>query len=126
MQYCGINNNLETPTKNKWKQFRIPLHAKDKKGVAWEEFLTKVNAIIIQATDNDDKQLGCYFVKPRSGNMIDAVDFQSKVLFYLWQEIPKHQHELLFADNINTFEDLFSKYSAGKRVFVSAINKLLA
>lgn len=56
----------------------------------WGDFLVKVNHRIFSITGSEDKQLGFWFVKPRSGgNTISANDFVSKILFYLWNDIFK-------------------------------------
>lgn len=56
----------------------------------WGQFLDKVNERIFKTTESEDKQLGFWFVKPKSGNNIISVnDFVSKVIFFLWNDIYK-------------------------------------
>lgn len=55
----------------------------------WHKFLNAVNPRIKEATDSEDKQLGAYFIK---SNM-DAKDFISKVMYYLWSEICKDEYK---------------------------------
>ena len=56
----------------------------------WGEFLDNVNQRIFATTESEDKQLGFWFVKPKSDNTtISAEDFVSKVIFFLWNDIYK-------------------------------------
>lgn len=56
----------------------------------WGQFLDKVNERIFKTTESEDKQLGFWFVKPKSGNTTISVnDFVSKVIFFLWNDIYK-------------------------------------
>ncbi|MED2981489.1 DUF4357 domain-containing protein [Bacillus thuringiensis] len=70
---------------------------------SWEDFLRKINAKIYSITESEDKQLGNRFIMP-SGNsaVIHTQSFVEKVLFYLWNEIYKHE------DSSN--EDYIFKY----------------
>ncbi|MDE7420146.1 MAG: AlwI family type II restriction endonuclease [Muribaculaceae bacterium] len=56
----------------------------------WGEFLDNVNQRIFATTESEDKQLGFWFVKPKSDDTtISAEDFVSKVIFFLWNDIYK-------------------------------------
>lgn len=55
----------------------------------WHEFLNAVNPRIKEATDSEDKQLGAYFIK----SDMDAEEFKSKVMYYLWSEICKEEYK---------------------------------
>ena len=54
----------------------------------WWDFLEKVNALIGDTTNSEDKKLGYFFCKPTDG-VITAEAFVSKVLFYLWNDVFK-------------------------------------
>lgn len=55
----------------------------------WHDFLDAVNPRIKEATDSEDKQLGAYFIK----SDMDAEEFKSKVMYYLWSEICKEEYK---------------------------------
>jgi hypothetical protein len=61
----------------------------------WVDFLKKINKIILEKTDSEDKQMGNFFIK----GDVDAEDFKNKVMFYLWSEICKD----LYQTNDNFF-----------------------
>lgn len=54
----------------------------------WWAFLEKINTIISNITDSADKQLGYFFCRAENG-IIDAENFVSKVVFYLWNDVFK-------------------------------------
>lgn len=66
-------------------QFLITI---DKKEYLWVDFLQKVNARILSATDSEDKQMGNFFIK----HSVEEKDFKSKVMFYLWHEVCKDEY----------------------------------
>lgn len=70
---------------------------------SWEDFLRKINAKIYSITESEDKQLGNRFIMPfGNSTVIHTQSFVEKVLFYLWNEIYKHE------DSSN--EDYIFKY----------------
>lgn len=71
--------------------------------IKWVDFLKKINKIILEKTDSEDKQMGNFFIK---GN-IDEKDFNDKVMFYLWSEICKD----LFHTNDNFFRTKEREFS---------------
>jgi len=50
----------------------------------WKYFLSKINNLIYEIHETEDKCIGSFFVK---GNVIKAEEFRSKVIFYLWNDI---------------------------------------
>lgn len=58
------------------------------KSYKWHDFLNVVNERIKSATDSEDKQLGAYFIK----GDVNAKQFKSKIMFYLWSEICKEEY----------------------------------
>ena len=58
------------------------------KTYAWATFISKVNGRILKLTESEDKQLGNFFIKKD----IDAEEFKSKVMFYLWSEVCKEYY----------------------------------
>ncbi len=87
----------------------------------WLDFLKKVNADIYDATQSEDKQMGEFFIKPKSNDLKIAFnEFRSKVLFYLWDSVYKDETErqavfhFPYGDgdgkiNSVTFQSLFGK-----------------
>lgn len=55
----------------------------------WVDFIEKANKKIFDLTQSEDKQLGNFFIKCS----IDAKEFKSKVMFYLWYEVLRDETE---------------------------------
>lgn len=99
-------------------------------GCTWEEFVNKINHKIQTSLDdlqvNEDKQLGCFFIRKR--DLIEkyteakAVSEESKrafaykVLQYLWDDVTKLEHSVIFSHNYKTFDELVDAYIAGGAV----------
>lgn len=60
---------------------------------SWQKFVETVNEKILSLTESEDKQLGEFFIKPDSGNVISKDRFLGKVMFYLWNEVCKDEHK---------------------------------
>lgn len=110
---------IDSAFKRRWDWVYMPIETEPQSGDSvitrnivtdnysynWGEFLRKVNARIFTTTQSEDKQLGFWFVKPKSGNAsISTNDFVSKVIFFLWNDIYKDFGEdstsiFNFADN---------------------------
>ena len=60
---------------------------------SWQKFVETVNEKILTLTESEDKQLGEFFIKPESGNVISKDRFLGKVIFYLWNEVCKDEHK---------------------------------
>lgn len=54
----------------------------------WYEFISKMNGLIADKTDSEDKQMGYFFIKAENGK-ITADRFVNKVLFYLYNDVFK-------------------------------------
>lgn len=52
---------------------------------SWVEFLRKVNEMILNATDSEDKQMGEFFIK----SSVSEKEFINKVMFYIWNDVCK-------------------------------------
>ena len=57
---------------------------------SWRTFIKVINEKIYLITESEDKQLGNRFVNPPDGIIREEV-FKEKVLFYLWNDIFKHE-----------------------------------
>ena len=60
---------------------------------SWQKFVETVNEKILDLTESEDKQLGEFFIKPDSGDIISKGRFLGKVMFYLWNEVCKDEHK---------------------------------
>lgn len=120
---------LDTAFTRRWAKERIPNNfgeneIKDKavpgmNEYTWSEFVDSINSYIDHHLDdlqiNEDKKIGAFFV---SLNTLDSVDeFAYKVLDYLWSDVSKLDHDVIF-NNYNTFEALVEGYkSNGVKIF---------
>ena len=65
----------------------------DETQYSWQSFVEKVNQDIQDLTKSEDKKIGVYFVSPANGKEISLEQFKNKVMFYLWSEIFKDEHQ---------------------------------
>lgn len=88
---------MDSAFKRRWDWEFVPSHSDNSnnfniklgdKTYKWHDFLRQINERIKKATDSEDKQLGTYFIK----GDVDAKQFKSKVMFYLWSEICKEEY----------------------------------
>lgn len=121
---------LDTAFTRRWSKERIPNDFGDNKEIkdktvpsmneyTWSEFVNSINSYIDDHLDdlqvNEDKKIGAFFV---SLTTLDDVDeFAYKVLDYLWSDVSKLDHNVIF-NNYKTFESLIKDYkSIGVKVF---------
>lgn len=119
-EYVPIKYAKDSDCSDDWKadEFKIVIGNSTYK---WLDFLKKVNADIYDATQSEDKQMGEFFIKPKSDDLKIAFnEFRSKVLFYLWDSVYKDETErqavfhFPYGDgdgkiNSVTFQSLFGK-----------------
>ena len=87
----------------------------------WKDFVEKINTKILDITKSEDKQLGEFFIKPDCGKVISNKRFLGKVMFYLWNEVCKDEHENDSFFRVKpdskevyfTFQDLYKKEKSG-------------
>ncbi len=87
---------IDSAFKRRWDWQYVPIANADKgwkiqvygKNYDWWDFIEKVNALIGDTTNSEDKKLGYFFCKPTDG-VITAEAFVSKVIFYLWNDVFK-------------------------------------
>lgn len=129
---------LDTAFTRRWSKERIPNkvegHTISKKfvpnlNVAWGAFLKGINSCISNNLErlqiNEDKQLGAFFIKesdliekPEDSTEEKARSFAYKVLEYLWDDVSKLEHSVIFGVEYNTFEKLVDDFvSDGAKVF---------
>lgn len=119
-EYVPIKYAKDSDCSDDWKadEFKIVI---GNSMYMWLDFLKKVNADIYDATQSEDKQMGEFFIKPKSDDLKIAFnEFRSKVLFYLWDSVYKDETErqavfhFPYGDgdgkiNSVTFQSLFGK-----------------
>ena len=119
-EYVPIKYAKDSDCSDDWKadEFKIVI---GNSTYMWLDFLKKVNADIYDATQSEDKQMGEFFIKPKSDDLKIAFnEFRSKVLFYLWDSVYKDETErqavfhFPYGDgdgkiNSVTFQSLFGK-----------------
>lgn len=135
---------LDTAFTRRWDRNRMPNEFTSKCGFkdylipgmeayTWQTFVESINAQIRKNIDNlqvnEDKQIGVYFVNKHmlveSGVASkDKVEtFAYKVLEYLWSDVSKLDHEIIF-HSFDTFEDVVKAYKTkGVEVFNQNIFK---
>lgn len=91
---------------------------------SWKDFVEKVNKKILGVTKSEDKQLGEFFIKPDKKDkdekllLISEKRFLGKVMFYLWNDVCKDEHEnesffRIKDDGYFTFQDLYKSEKKG-------------
>lgn len=119
-EYVPIKYAKDSDCGDDWKadEFKIVI---GNSTYMWLDFLKKVNADIYDATQSEDKQMGEFFIKPKTDDLKIAFnEFRSKVLFYLWDSVYKDETErqavfhFSYGDgdgkiNSVTFQSLFGK-----------------
>ena len=87
---------IDSAFKRRWDWKYVPIANAEKnwaieangKKYDWWDFLKKINALIGDTTNSEDKKLGYFFCKTQTG-IIDAETFVGKVIFYLWNDVFK-------------------------------------
>ena len=120
--------------------------------ITWGKFATTINDKMLEdngesdVSVSEDKQMGAYFVKENmlskeknAGDKDSLRSFISNVMDYLYNDVTKFNHELLFDKNIKTYDGLYetmtecesiidkevddSSVGAGKELFESVFKK---
>ena len=122
---------MDAAFKRRWEWEYVPIDMSDAEQISvqideetsflWSNFIAKINKQIHDATKSDDKKLGNRFVSPKDENgklIISKEQFVNKVMFYLWTEVYKDEHEsgnTIFkskegdVDTIFSYNELFVK-----------------
>ncbi len=122
---------MDAAFKRRWEWEYVPIDMSDAAQISvqideetsflWSDFIEKINKQIHEATKSDDKKLGNRFVSPKDENgklIISKEQFVNKVMFYLWTEVYKDEHEsgnTIFksregdVDTIFSYNELFVK-----------------
>jgi 5-methylcytosine-specific restriction endonuclease McrBC GTP-binding regulatory subunit McrB len=108
---------MDSAFKRRWSWEYVPIKYDEPKSAAfvisipdspfekWVDFLKKINDIILEKTDSEDKQMGNFFIK----GDIEEQEFKDKVMFYLWSEVCKDSFHT--KDNFFRTKDRESSYN---------------
>ena len=90
--------------------------------ITWIEFVTTINEAILEVDpDSDvsiseDKQMGAYFVQknmltenPSTQDEKALIAFANNVIDYLYSDVTKFNHSLLFEGSINSYDKIYEK-----------------
>jgi len=136
---------LDTAFKRRWRYERVPneftashryqsklVPGINKAAYQWNDFVNTVNSFIRQMDDipnADDKQIGVYFVEedmliesPEQDSENVRLDFAFKVLEYLWNDVSKMDHSLIFNPQIHSLDELIAYYKRGDNVFNDSVS----
>lgn len=120
--------------------------------ITWGKFATTINKKMLvddgesDVSVSEDKQMGAYFVKENmlsqkknTGDKDSLRAFISNVMDYLYNDVTKFNHGLLFDNSVKTYDGLYetmtectsvlngnvddSTVGVGKRLFESVLNK---
>lgn len=129
---------LDTAFTRRWSKEHIPnefnghkiekMYVPGMESYTWGEFVKSVNGQIRDNLEslqvNEDKQVGAFFVKEKDllENSADSTEqkakmFAYKVLEYLWADVSKLDHQVIFNPKYTTFEDIVKDFAKGVVVF---------
>lgn len=98
---------IDSAFKRRWQQEYCPINYKEAELKAviiegttkkWLDFIESVNNKILKYLNNEDKQIGHWFVQPLN-NLILEEDFKYKVMSYLYYDVFKHHRPQIFKEN---------------------------
>ena len=88
--------------------------------ITWEQFVTTINQKMLQESQNgdvtvsEDKQMGPYFIhksmlsaSENSGTNDDLIAFVNNVLDYLYNDVTKFDHSILFDKDILSYDMIY-------------------
>ena len=90
--------------------------------ITWEKFATVINKEILKQNDDsdvsisEDKQIGAFFVREnmlsdveKVGTRDQLIPFVTNVIDYLYNDVTKFDHKVLFNKNITSYDSLYEK-----------------
>lgn len=117
---------------NKIKKLYIPYSS-----VTWETFVKTINKEMIDksakedAPISEDKQMGAYFAdesmltkdpNDKDGDKIDS--FANNVLDYLFNDVTKFNHKILFEEQILTTDKIYERIDAYKKEILEELDNV--
>ena len=111
--------------KHLYKDYFVP--GMEKENITWEDLVGEINDYIIHNSDifiNEDKQIGIYFIKDKqlvetNVNVDEAKinQFAYKFFEYLWDDVCKMNHSIIFNDYASLDKLIDSYKDIGSKVF---------
>lgn len=121
---------LDTAFKRRWDREKVVTEWSKVKNIkymyipcssiTWEQFVTTINQKMIQESQNgdvtisEDKQIGPYFVHEsmlsatkNTGGKKELTAFVNNVLDYLYNDVTKFDHSILFDKKVYTYDTLY-------------------
>ena len=93
-------------------------------GIKWKTFARTINSSMLETNSNldvtisEDKQMGAYFAQKnmltKDANKKDGealMTFTSNVIDYLYNDVTKFDHSLLFEKEVNSYDNLYARVS---------------
>lgn len=90
--------------------------------ITWEKFATIINKEILKQNDDsdvsisEDKQIGAFFVREsmlseveKEGTREQLIPFVTNVIDYLYNDVTKFDHKVLFRKDITSYDSLYEK-----------------
>lgn len=90
--------------------------------ITWEKFATVINKEILKQNDDsdvsisEDKQIGAFFVREsmlsdveKEGTRDQLIPFVTNVIDYLYNDVTKFDHKILFRKDITSYDSLYEK-----------------
>lgn len=77
--------------------------------VTWGNLVRAINSKLMGLGLEEDRLIGPYFIKPEEIGSRRATD---KLLLYLWDDVLRHNRDVFFNNQVNTFSDLSDQFSA--------------
>jgi hypothetical protein len=117
---------MDSAFKRRWDWEYVPIdyHCKKSdfiiildngKKFKWLDFLKSVNNEIFDIDNNQDKQIGNWFINAEhTNNMILEKTFVNKVIFYLWNDVFKDEEKTIFKSTDNKKITYTSFFENGK------------
>ncbi|MDY6283615.1 MAG: AAA family ATPase [Fibrobacter sp.] len=127
-EYVPISFTDKEGNEKEAAKYEIDIPDANGKNYLWKNFVEAVNDKILDLTESEDKQLGEFFIKPDSGNVISKERFLGKAMFYLWNEVCKDEHKdrsffKLKDGSYFTFQDLYRKKDLLKQFMDELLKK---
>lgn len=97
------------------KKFSNALLNDGKKKWDWLALIEKLNSLITNESNMEDKQIGPWFLKPNGAGAVCRKAFSNKLLFYLWFDVFKDEQDspnspFDLNDDIRTFGQLQEEF----------------
>ena len=111
---------IDSAFKRRWEWEYMPIGYKNSnwkieigdKKYNWVDFQKVINQKIYDVDNSEDKQLGDYFVNAdRTGCKISADTLLNKILFYIWNDVCKDDHDQIFRWKTDKSHDESIKFS---------------